>query len=79
MVWLVCLQTYQVDWEAILAQSVEPFIDSVSPWLYPPAAKGMPTAVPERLIGVDFEFDQLPHIRGVLSSARRRLDALNSA
>ena len=33
------LQNYQVDWEAILARSPEPFIQSVSPWLYPPAAR----------------------------------------
>lgn len=28
-----------MDWEAILARSPEPFIQSVSPWLYPPAAR----------------------------------------
>ena len=33
------VQNYQVDWEAILARSPEPFIQSVSPWLYPPAAR----------------------------------------
>lgn len=33
------LQDYQVDWEAILARSPNPFIQSVSPWLYPPAAR----------------------------------------
>ena len=33
------MQNYQVDWEAILARSPEPFIQSVSPWLYPPAAR----------------------------------------
>ena len=40
----VCLfvQDYQVDWEAILARSPTPFIPSVSPWLYPPAAKETP-------------------------------------
>ena len=40
----VCLfvQDYQVDWEAILARSPTPFIQSVSPWLYPPAAKETP-------------------------------------
>ncbi|KAL3145349.1 hypothetical protein ABBQ38_001606 [Trebouxia sp. C0009 RCD-2024] len=32
-------KNYQVDWEAILARSPEPFIQSVSPWLYPPAAR----------------------------------------
>ena len=36
------LQNYQVDWEAILARSPEPFIQSVSPWLYPPAARETP-------------------------------------
>ena len=35
-------QNYQVDWEAILARSPIPFIQSVSPWLYPPAAKEAP-------------------------------------
>ena len=35
-------QDYQVDWEAILARSPIPFIQSVSPWLYPPAAKEAP-------------------------------------
>ena len=35
-------QNYQVDWEAILARSPEPFIQSVSPWLYPPAARETP-------------------------------------
>ena len=29
-------QAYQVDWEAILSRSAEPFIASVSSWLYPP-------------------------------------------
>lgn len=38
------LQNYQVDWEAILARSPTPFIQSVSPWLYPPAAKEAPHA-----------------------------------
>ncbi|DBA80252.1 hypothetical protein WJX79_002480 [Trebouxia sp. C0005] len=33
---------YQVDWEAILARSPTPFIQSVSSWLYPPAAKENP-------------------------------------
>lgn len=33
-------QGYQTDWEAILSQSVEPFIGSVSQWLYPPEARG---------------------------------------
>ncbi|KAL3144958.1 hypothetical protein ABBQ32_003464 [Trebouxia sp. C0010 RCD-2024] len=32
-------KNYQVDWEAILARSPEPFIQSVSPWLYPSAAR----------------------------------------
>lgn len=36
------LQNYQVDCEAILARSPEPFIQSVSPWLYPPAARETP-------------------------------------
>ncbi len=36
------VQDYQVDWEAILARSPSPFIQSVSPWLYPPAAKETP-------------------------------------
>ena len=36
------LQNYQVDWEAILARSPEPFVQSVSPWLYPPAARETP-------------------------------------
>ena len=31
-----------MDWEAILARSPEPFIQSVSPWLYPPAAREAP-------------------------------------
>lgn len=35
---------YQVDWEAILARSPTPFIQSVSPWLYPPAAREPPVA-----------------------------------
>lgn len=29
-----------MDWEAILAQHPDQFIASVSPWLYPPAARG---------------------------------------
>ena len=36
---LLLVQDYQVDWEAILARSPTPFIQSVSPWLYPPAAR----------------------------------------
>lgn len=35
-------QGYQTDWEAILSQSVEPFLASVSAWLYPPEARGEP-------------------------------------
>ena len=33
------MQNYQVDWEAILSRSPMPFIQSVSPWLLPPAAR----------------------------------------
>eukprot|EP00884_Botryococcus_braunii_P020007 jgi/Botrbrau1/6690/Bobra.0202s0028.1 len=30
----------QTDWEAILAPSADDFIEAVSPWLYPAAARG---------------------------------------
>ena len=33
------LQGYQVDWEAILSPNPAAFISSVSPWLYPAAAR----------------------------------------
>ena len=33
------LQGYQVDWEAILSPNPAAFIASVSPWLYPAAAR----------------------------------------
>ena len=70
----VALQAYQVDWEAILARSADPFIASVSPWLYPPAARGEPNASLEH----GHEFESLPPVKDVLSTARRRLDALNA-
>ena len=38
------LQGYQTDWEAILSQSVKPFMLSVAPWLYPPEARGQAAA-----------------------------------
>jgi len=33
-----------VDWEAILSRAPEPFVASVSRWLYPPAARAPPPA-----------------------------------
>ncbi|BDA45969.1 probable UDP-N-acetylglucosamine-peptide N-acetylglucosam at N-terminal half [Coccomyxa sp. Obi] len=69
-------KAYQVDWEAILARSADPFIASVSPWLYPPAARGEPR--PPQPAAAAFEIETLPAVKNVLSTARRRLDALNA-
>ena len=81
-------QTYQVDWEAILSRSSEPFVASVSAWLYPPAARGEETtqgglhagAVAQKparqLPGSNLS--DVPLVSEVLSTSRRRLDALNA-
>ena len=70
------MQGYQVDWEAILSRSPEPFIASVSAWLYPPAARGDRAAqVPTLAPALDPE--QLPPVKQLLGTARWRLQALN--
>ena len=84
-------QAYQVDWEAILSRSAEPFIASVSSWLYPPAARGDPTAAAaEAGVGAGAaasarqqhapgsNLEALPLVRDVLATGRQRLDALNA-
>ena len=84
-------QAYQVDWEAILSRSAEPFIASVSAWLYPPAARGDPAAAAadagagagaaasarqQHAPGANLE--ALPLVKDVLATGRQRLDALNA-
>ena len=73
---LACVQGCQVDWEAILSRSPEPFVVSVSAWLYPPAARDQPAAQPPRL-APDLELEQLPLVKQLLGTARWRLEALN--
>lgn len=71
-------QAYQVDWEAILSRSVEPFIASVSSWLYPAAAQSgtiANTPAPEAAK----EFASLPPVKTVLSTVRQRLNAMNAS
>lgn len=70
------VQAYQVDWEAILARSADPFIASVSPWLYPLAARGEPR--PLQPAAAELRVETLPEVKNVLSTARRRLNALNA-
>ena len=72
-----CVQGYQVDWEAILSRSSEPFVASVSAWLYPPAARGEPAAQAPHQAPAP-ELAQLPAVKQVLGSARARLEALNA-
>ena len=74
---LDAVQAYQVDWEAILAQSADPFIASVAPWLYPAAARGEPG--PPQPAAAALDIETLPAVKTVLSTGRRRLDALNAA
>ena len=70
------VQGYQVDWEAILSRSPEPFIASVSAWLYPPAARGDQAAEAPTLASAPNP-EQLPPVRHLLGTARWRLQALN--
>ena len=74
----LCVRGYQVDWEAILSRSSDPFVTSVSAWLYPPAARGEPAAqVPQQAPAP--ELAQLPAVKELLGSARSRLDVLNAS
>ena len=78
-----------MDWEAILSRSSEPFIASVSAWLYPPAARGWETSQGGPHAGATAQkpaarqppgsnLGDLPLVSEVLSTSRRRLDALNA-
>lgn len=64
----------QVDWEAILAQRPQQFIDAVSPWMLPAAAKG--GAAPSSSSAVPPP-DRLPQLVSVLCTMRQRIEALN--
>ena len=66
-----------MDWEAILSRSSEPFIASVSSWLYPPAARGEPAAQAPQQASAP-ELAQLPAVKQLLGTARSRLEALNA-
>ena len=86
-------QSYQTDWEAILSRSPEPFIASVSKWMYPAAARGaaavshgessVPTSInadgQQEAAGVPVPppVATLPLVKEVLDTMRARLDALN--
>jgi hypothetical protein len=77
----VSVQAYQVDWEAILSRSAEPFIASVSSWLYPPAAQGSsaadtPSSDPKQ---PSVDLASLPPVKDVLSTIRQRLEAMNAS
>ncbi len=63
-----------MDWEAILSRSSEPFIASVSAWLYPSAACGEPAAQATPAP----ELAQLPAVKQLLGTARLRLEVLNA-
>ncbi|KXZ44388.1 hypothetical protein GPECTOR_68g359 [Gonium pectorale] len=72
---------YQVDWEAILAQHPDQFIASVSAWLYPPQAKGLPAPAADGAAtpaAAAFPpMSSLPPVSEVLGTIRHRLIALN--
>ena len=72
-----CFQRYQVDWEAILSRSSEPFIASVSAWLYPPPACGEHAAQAPQQAPAP-ELAQLLAVKQLLGTARSRLEALNA-
>jgi hypothetical protein len=67
--------SYQVDWEAILAQRPEQFRQAVGRWLLPPQARGE--------AGSDAQAQQfppvleLPAVPELLGTMRARLEALN--
>ena len=64
-----------MDWEAILAQHPDQFISSVSPWLYPPQAKGVDSQVAESHAFPAVE--TLPEVSQLLATVRQRLIAMN--
>ena len=70
-------QNYQVDWEAILSRAREPFIASVSAWLYPPAARAAPGAADGSEVDAGLDVSALPPVREVLATSRQRIEALN--
>ena len=70
-------QNYQVDWEAILSRSREPFIASVSAWLYPPAARAARGTANGLEAEAVLNVSALPPVREVLATSRQRIEALN--
>jgi hypothetical protein len=67
--------SYQVDWEAILAQRPQQFREAVSGWLLPPQARG--EAGSEQQAQQFPPVLELPPVTEVLGTMRARLEALN--
>jgi hypothetical protein len=78
----------QVDWEAILGQSPDEFITSVSPWLYPEQARAgsrPATSAKSKLVLVKNQLsmdsfpdvETLPAVQQLVGTIRERLEALN--
>jgi hypothetical protein len=82
----VLVACLQVDWEAILGQSPDEFITSVSPWLYPEQARaGSVTNSKSKLVLVKNQLSSnsfpdvqsLPAVSQFVGTIRERLEALN--
>lgn len=81
----------QVDWEAILEQHPDQFIEALSKWMYPPAVRDAQASLPaaaaqaaanntELAAASDSTFpgiSTLPHMSDFVGTIRQRLEALN--
>eukprot|EP00873_Tetraselmis_striata_P024599 jgi/Tetstr1/444863/TSEL_032705.t1 len=77
---------FQLDWAAIFNRDPEPFVEAVSAWLYPPAARG--EAVPAAAASdcgaafcspADISAPELPPLAEALPTIRQRVRLLNDA